>query len=58
VQKKSDEAAEGEAAQAALREGLERAHELICEARFVICQQEPAPDAEPRPDLKDGTPDS
>jgi hypothetical protein len=43
VKKQKDEVEAAEAAQAALREGLERAHELVCEARFVIGNKQAEP---------------
>ena len=49
-----DEAAEGEAAQVSLREGLKRARGLVNKARHQIADRvpaaEPGPDPEPEPE--------
>jgi hypothetical protein len=45
VQEEPDKAADAEAARDALRDGLERARELLCEAKYVIGRNQPAPDA-------------
>lgn len=44
-----DETERAEAAQAALAESLERAHELVSEARFMLRPHD-APDGAPEPD--------
>jgi hypothetical protein len=37
----ADEIERAEQAQAALHEGIERARELVCEAKFMLREQEP-----------------
>jgi len=44
-----DEAAEAAAAQAAIRESIERARELLCEAKQVIVEDEPPAPIPPNP---------
>jgi hypothetical protein len=56
VAENRDEAAEMEAVQVSLREGLERAKELVNEARHQIAEPWPAPP--PEPPLKHAPPES
>jgi hypothetical protein len=42
-----------EATQVALREGLERAHELVCEAKETMRSHEEAVPPPPNPDVDD-----
>jgi hypothetical protein len=43
----ADEIERAEEAQAAIHEGIERAHELLCEARLMLRGQERQPEADP-----------
>ena len=49
MQENPDDTAKAEAAQEALRDSIERARELVSEARQVIGKEEPSPEGPPNP---------